>query len=105
MMLFKSKKALEFLLKQGEVVTFRLHKRREGKDWVTNKRGGKKIVEVEIVLLEEIENPSWRATKFQKYVDKSGFNSLKEWWDAIIEVNGFNKFMNAKKVIFILLKF
>ena len=103
-MIFRCRKVLNFLLKRGEVVIFRLHKRKEGKDWITHKRGGKKIAEVEIVLLEEIENPSWHATKFQKYVDKSGFDSVKEWWDAIIELNGFSRFMNAKRGYFYLVR-
>jgi len=103
-MLFKSRKALDFLLKHGEVVTFRLHERKTGKDWITDRRGGKKIADVEVVLLEKVRKPSYRATYFQKYVHKSGFDNVKEWWDEIVKLNGFSKFMNAEKGYFYLVR-
>ena len=102
-LIFKSKKALDFLLKHGEVITFRLHERKAGKDWITDRRGGKKIADVEVVLLEETKTPH-DFNKFQQYVDKSGFDSIEEWLSEIIKLNPACKLRDAETGYFYLVK-
>jgi len=92
-MIFKSKKALNFLLTHGEVYTLRPKRRKEGRDWITDRRGGKKIanVEVELVAFIDLEknyaetyryiNTIFNCAKdlLGNYVEKSGFQSVGEW--------------------------
>lgn len=103
-MIFSSKKALDHLMKYGRVVTFRIRERKEGYDWITDRRGGRKIADVKVKLIDVIEEPSNRATVFLKYLRDSGFNSVGEWWDEIVNLNGMNKFYKAEKGYFYLVE-
>ena len=93
-MIFQNKKVLDYLLRHGRVYTCRLHKRGLndvlplvnlpcGRDWITNKRGGKKIADVLIVEIAQVNiselDPYW--------VKRSGFNSKEEWIEAIKSLN------------------
>jgi len=84
-MIFNSEKAREQLRTMGEVVTFRLKERKVlGKDWVANKRGGKKIFEIFV----DIEAKHITPCELEDYVENSGFETLKEW---IAEINRLHK--------------
>jgi hypothetical protein len=76
-MIFQSEKALNFLLEEGEVYTFRARKRksRRKNDWITNKRGGHKISNVTVEFVTRIN----RLQALSTYVSRSGFSSLKDW--------------------------
>ena len=86
-MIFSSKKALEQLRTAGEVVTFRLKKRKViGDDWVTYKRGGKKLYDVFVDIQEENITPD----DLGDYLENSGFKSLKEWINEIKQLHNCN---------------
>ena len=95
-LIFKSSKALSYLLNHGCVYTLRAKKRREGRDWVTNKRGGKKIANVLIKYVGEVkisETGSTVLTKcgvrlLEEYVCRSGFWSEEEWLNEVRKLNG-----------------
>jgi len=95
-MLFKSHKALAYLLRHGYVYTIRAKKRPEGKDWVTNKRGGKKIANVFVKYVGVVrieETGSIVLTKcgvrlLEEYVRKSGFWDEQEWLEEVRKLNG-----------------
>jgi len=95
-MIFAHPKVRAYLLEHGRVYTFRkLHpktlngiRRKMGKDWATDKRGGKKIADIEVTLiaLVDVENMELILTK---YVKESGFTGCgkieaeTEWARAI----------------------
>lgn len=84
-MIFQSEKALRFLLEKGYVYTFRVKPHKDGRDWITNKRGGRKIADVVIDCWDRVYD--LKELKF--YVDKSGFASYEEWLKEILRLNGF----------------
>ena len=87
-MIFSSKKALEQLRTMGEVVTFRLKERKIlGDDWVTNRRGGKKLYDVFVDVEEEGIIPA----DLGDYIENSGFKSLKEWINEIKRLHKCNE--------------
>lgn len=80
---FASDRAREFLLKNGCVYTFRLARRSGlGKDWMREKRSGRKMADV---YIEEIGEFS--PYKLEPYVKESGFTSLSEWITEIKKLN------------------
>lgn len=82
-MIFEGEKARNFLLRNGAVYTFRVKRRKKvGKDWITDRRGGRKIAEV---LIEEVGE--FAPTGLTPYVGLSGFNSLEEWTAEIRRLN------------------
>jgi len=89
-MIFSSKKALNFLQRHGLVFTVRCKKRKmknaEQKDWITDKRGGKKIVDVVIEFWDEIDRDNLEYV-LQRYVDRSGFLTVSEWIGEIKRLN------------------
>jgi len=83
-MIFSSEKAREQLRTMGEVITFRLKKRKVvGFDWATDKRGGKKLFNI---FVEE-ERESIAPIDLEDYVEYSGFKSLKEWIGEITRLH------------------
>ena len=85
-MIFKSEKALNYLLSTGRVYTARPRKRREGKDWITNKYGGKKIADV-VVKLVAIVSTNYQL--LEQFLSESGFSSLEEWLNEVKKLNGY----------------
>jgi len=81
-MLFYYSNVLDYLLKNKEVYTFRKNKHKEGYDWITNKRNGNKIANVEIKLELEPKFP----LELLPYVTKSGFVNLFTWLQAIYKL-------------------
>ena len=83
--IFSSEKAREHLRTMGQVVTFRIKpKKIVGFDWVTDKRGGKKLFDVYI----EEERTDIAPIDLEDYVEDSGFKNLKEW---IAEIKRLHK--------------
>jgi len=84
-MIFSSDKARSFLLEHGRVYTFRKNRRkRVGRDWITDRRGGRKIADVTI----EEEAPVFHLNTLRKYVGESGFQTVDEWIEEIRRLNG-----------------
>ena len=84
-MIFQSPKALKYLLEEGEVYTFRIHERKSLKkrDWIADKRGGKKISGVIIEFVTVIS----KLTALSSYVTRSGFENLTDWYNEIKRLN------------------
>ena len=83
-MVFRSRRALNHLLQHGVAFTFRPRRRRKvGRDWVTDRRGGRKMADV--VVEEEGE---FAPGDLELYVEYSGFSALQEWVDEIRRLNG-----------------
>jgi len=98
MMLFKSEKALSFLLENGEVYTLRPRRRKEGKDWI--KVGRVKLADIEVRLIGEVflgwygyfwvrpvENRN-TIMPLGQFVQKSGFRTVGEWLEEVKRLNG-----------------
>jgi len=96
---FKSKKALDCLLKNGEVYTIRPKKRFEGLAYVKTSKKGRKLAEVEVKYVGEVvqtaPDDEWFVVegayakgKLEEFVDKSGFNSVEEWLEEVRKLNG-----------------
>jgi hypothetical protein len=81
-MIFRSKKALSYLLSYGEVYTFRIRRRKAGRDWITDKRGGHKIADV---FIEEVG--IFTLEQLSQFGDHSGFASVEEWTEEIQKLN------------------
>jgi hypothetical protein len=82
-MIIRSKKAKDFLFKNGEVYIFRSKQRNSiGKDWITDKRGGNKLSNMQI---KEIGFVS--VYLLGDYVNLSGFKILPEWHKEIRKLN------------------
>jgi len=86
--IFSNEYAREYLLEYGIVYSFRKGPVRKqlGKDWMTDRRGGKKISDVYIEAIEEIE-PGMLYTKLTPYYKQSGFYSADEWITIIASLN------------------
>jgi len=85
-MIFKSSKALRHLLEHGFVFSFRTKQRKYlGKCWITDKRGGRKIINA---IVEDVEfiYPFCKEA-LELYYEYSGFDSAEEWADEIIKLN------------------
>jgi len=100
--IFSNEKARNQLLNEGVVYTFRKnrrkqfekmpeHRQRQGfavTDWATDKRMGKKITNVIINEYgpHRLEEPGpYSLDDLAPYTQWSGFNSLEEWKEAILE--------------------
>ena len=82
-MIFKSEKTRRFLLQNGVVFTFRAKRRKRlGRNWITDRRGGKRIA---YILIEE--EGVFKPSQLHLYVDYSGFSTLEEWIKEIERLN------------------
>lgn len=87
-MIFQSEKPRQHLLEKGFVLTFRkLHMsgRKLGKDWITDKRCGKKIADV--LVFSEYATVKPTREMLAPYVNYSGFDSVDEWIEEIERLN------------------
>ena len=85
--IFQSEKPRRFLLENGIVFTFRLHRRKSvGRDWMTDRRGGRKIADV---YVEEVG--LFNSLKLDPYVPYSGFASVEEWNEEIKRILKWDK--------------
>lgn len=93
--IFQSDKARNHLLAETLVYTFRTKERkRTGNDWMTDRRGGTKIANVDIEPLEyffhrrSTSQSSHRLREFlSPYVSQSGFSSVDGWIREILRLN------------------
>jgi len=101
-MIFAHPKVREFLLKHGLVYSFRKHHKKTadgirpqvGKDWVTNRRTGRKLVDVYITPVEPVDGLNMGQV-LTKYARESGFylghgrvdDAVSEWARAINSLN------------------
>jgi len=84
-MIFVDPKPRNFLLNEGLVYTFRVKRRKKlGNDWLTDKRGGRKIANIIVLEMLEIQ-----PEDLSSFVGWSGFSTLEEWHEAIKRINGF----------------
>ena len=103
-MYFKSKKALEYLLRNGFVYTLRESRRKKlGNDWIKESRKGNKIADVYIeeiglIRFETIsEKVSMKSrvveytdlSQIEPYVQHSGFSSAEEWIEEYWKLAGW----------------
>ena len=79
-LLFMVKEAREQLLKEGRVFTFRKKPHKTGRDWATDRRGGKKIADINIRLEKEVKT----CADLKPYVEYSGFQLWSDWIRVII---------------------
>lgn len=92
--IFSHPKAREQLMKNGIVYSFRkMHSKtadgvrlQTGNDWAAERRTGKKIMDVVITAMEPIIDCD-SAHVLRKYVDQSGFKTVRDWALAIRELN------------------
>ncbi len=77
MISFKSKKALNYLLKHGLVYTLRPFKRKEGITALLNEKD-MKIGLVEVKFITELNSENL-AESLKDFVGESGFKSVEEW--------------------------
>lgn len=75
------------LVEEGEVITFRKSRRARPNctTWCNRGRGQTKEFDVVIEEIGEVE-PS--SKNLEPYADKSGFESVSAWRQAIIDLNG-----------------
>jgi len=84
-MSFQNQQVLNFLLARGVVYTFRVKKRKHlGKDWINAKRGLPKIANVNVHFVKDVKV----MRDLEPYIENSGFGSLQEWLDAILDLAG-----------------
>jgi hypothetical protein len=98
-MIFVVKEAREQLLCNGVVVTFRENPHTLGKDWVTDKRGGKKLCDVQISELKinddaPCDPPVW-IRDIEPYWGLSGFKSIEGWFSVIQKLTEHSKRFNG----------
>lgn len=90
--IFQNEKARTRLLEEGFVITFRKNKRKGVvlTDWMTDKRGGKKIVDVKVWTMHEHKQHQDFADFWNMLIGLhkwSGFDTSSEWLKAIKELN------------------
>ena len=85
-MIFANENARTQLLKHGVVVTFRVKKHKEGKDWATDRRCGKKIANINVAYLEIVEG----VIPLARNVELSGFLHVWDWVEAIKSFHKLN---------------
>jgi len=93
-MIFQCEKVLRELIDSGIVYTFRTWEyegRKLGKEWITYKRGGKKLGDVIVSLVSpHFVHPI--KIYLEPFVQYSGFDSIEEWVKEIKKMSrvGFN---------------
>lgn len=84
--IFSNRIARDQLLRESEVVTFRKSTRTTGDTWWRESRLGPKEGDVEVTEIGKI-NPI-ETDKLAQYRELSGFETVKEWQQAIRSLNG-----------------
>lgn len=93
-MIFEEPKALGQLMQKGMVLTFRTeeHEHKLGKDWATDRRGGKKLCDVNVASVivdpnmhqwNKLEEALVTVDDLRPFVSLSGFGTWSEWVEAI----------------------
>jgi hypothetical protein len=86
-MIFAVKKVRDFLLENGKVYTVRDHKHKVGRDWITDRRGGRKLRDVDITEVASFDAETDGVGILGKYVQMSGFTSVADWVSCVGLVN------------------
>ena len=82
--IFSSEKARAHLLVKGFVYSARVKKRKqEGRDWMTDRRTGKKIRDVYTTYIGERT-----LSNLPPFAADSGFEKVLPWWDEIQRLAG-----------------
>jgi len=85
--IFQNEKARKHLLERGFVYTARTRARASTvlEDWMTDKRGGKKIANVliEPIVVCALPAHGFPTELLELYVKHSGFDTVDEWVEAI----------------------
>lgn len=84
--IFSDKIARKQLVEQGEVVTFRKTDRTTGETWWRETRCGTKEGDVLVEEIGEVDPANTEDLKPHRPL--SGFQSVREWQEAIQELNG-----------------
>lgn len=84
---FANETARKQLVEHGEVVTFRRDTRTTGKTWWRKSRTGPKCGDVEVEWLKDV-CPHGTGLSLEPFLDRSGFNSVHHWQQAIRAENG-----------------
>lgn len=82
---FSNPKARAQLIEEGEVITFRAGDRTTGKTWWRESRTGKKEGDCTV---EEIEACTPYDESLRPHWEKSGFDSVMDWQEAINDYHG-----------------
>lgn len=104
-MIFESKKALLELLDRGIVYTFRKISsdggtRKLGKDWVTYKRGGKKLG---TIIVSTQDKPMYPIPiSLSLYQPYSGFETVEEWIAEIKRLNKNDEYIGYCGIIYLI---
>ena len=81
---FSHRGAMEYLMSEGEIYTFRLYRRSQtGKTWMNDIRGGSKVADVDVKEVGEFQ-----VRDLRPFLDKSSFKTLAAWWNAIQTLSG-----------------
>jgi len=83
--IFREDKPRKFLLKNGEVFTLRINRKKFGRDYMTDGRGHPKICDVMVEDWGKISTDY--PLILSKYVKKSGYLTIPEWLEAVKRVN------------------
>lgn len=82
---FADYRARSHLLVVGHVYTFR-GERTTGETWGRWRRGGSGKIDVDVERVEDVEEPD----DLSRFADASGFEDVREWWEAIADLHGAN---------------
>lgn len=81
--IFMNEKARNQLLNKGIVYTIRHIRKIEGVDWMTDKRGGKKICNVRISYCAN-GNYKELFNIAPNYINETGFDTIEEWINILM---------------------
>jgi hypothetical protein len=84
-MIFQNEYARRQLLSTGAVATFRHNKHKEGKDWATDHRCGKKLCDIHIILIGTTQSISEFYELLNSWAHTSGFKDRAAWIMALRE--------------------
>jgi len=81
--LLKNIRTLDYLLKNGEVVIFRKHRKDTKEDWVVQGIPPQKVALVEVELIGVVYPDTIRKA-LQLFLTESSFSAVNEWLKQII---------------------
>ena len=79
-----SSRVRDHLCNEGEVLTFRAHRRTTGKSWWRESRDGEKMGDVEIETIDRVEA---EPQALEPYREKSAFQTVTDWLATIDELD------------------
>ncbi|MBC8225340.1 hypothetical protein H8E65_12180 [Candidatus Bathyarchaeota archaeon] len=93
--IFQNRQVREHLLEHGKVYTYRKgfeKRKRIGRDWATDRRCGKKIADVDIMVISAITRENLIRVLSQgddegSFYEQSGLGTVENWVQAIKDLN------------------